>query len=331
VITEPGVVLEGGLVPMVVLVGDVDGTEPVVVSPAGSPPVALVVVGWVLAVPEPTVCLDGPVLNGLAPEVLVVVVVGNVDGAEPVAVGWVLAVLGPNNCLDGPVLNGLAPEVLVVVVVGNVDGAEPVAVGLILAVLGPNNCLGGPVLNGLAPEVLIVVVIGNVDGADCGVPVLTVGGLLVVTFGGLKGASSSFDGGLGETVAPTTGTPALSIPAVSGLSSCDVKLPSGFSPSVNISPPSTVDVPYIELSSSLFTDESLVLGTTVSPTVGCGGVNTCAAHCFSLKLPLNTLNLFCPATFPGKKYLATTNTQGFCFCIAVATPKPTFVLPFHTS
>ena len=258
-------------------------------------------------------------------------VVGNVDGAEPVAVGWVLAVLGPNNCLDGPVLNGLAPEVLVVVVVGNVDGAEPVAVGLILAVLGPNNCLGGPVLNGLAPEVLIVVVIGNVDGADCGVPVLTVGGLLVVTFGGLKGASSSFDGGLGETVAPTTGTPALSIPAVSGLSSCDVKLPSGFSPSVNISPPSTVDVPYIELSSSLFTDESLVLGTTVSPTVGCGGVNTCAAHCFSLKLPLNTLNLFCPATFPGKKYLATTNTQGFCFCIAVATPKPTFVLPFHTS
>ena len=92
---------------------------------------------------------------------------------------------------------------------------------------------------------------------------------------------------------------------------------------------SSIDVPYIELP-SLFTDEPVVLGSIVPPAVACGE-SICAVHCFSLKLPLKTLNLFCPPTFPGRKYLATTKTQVFCFCTPTATPNPTIVLPFHTS
>ncbi len=70
--TEPDGVLGGVLVPLVVLVGDVDGIEPIVVPPNACAPVVPAVVGGVLAIFGGNICLDGPVLNGVGPRVLVV-------------------------------------------------------------------------------------------------------------------------------------------------------------------------------------------------------------------------------------------------------------------
>ena len=165
---------------------------------------------------------------------------------------------------------------------------------------------------------------------DGGVLIGTVGDLTVELVGGLPvGAVFGvlFDDGMEEIVAPTVLEPVLSGPALSGfLSSCDSKLPSRLSSSrlsfiLSSSSPS-FKVLANEVT-SWFTDEPVV--------VGCGGGSTRDAHCDSTKVPLKTLYLFCPPTFPGKKYLATTNKHVFCFCTPVATPKPTFVVPFQTS
>ena len=149
--------------------------------------------------------------------------------------------------------------------------------------LGPNICLEGPVFTGVLPKIPVeaLACCGNDEPPPLRLVCLlvrTVGGLLMVAGGGVW---LLVDCVTAPTVAETVGTTAA--PIVGGFfvtSNCDVRLPSieGFSSSA-------IESLLSRLVASEFTSKP-------AEVTDDGGGSTCAAHCFSMKRPLKTLNLF---------------------------------------